>query len=140
MVQAAVGLCVGPQLPGSVGGVGAVEAVGPKRVRTVVVGGMGVGQAAVGRWVGHRSNGCRAAQLHEGWKLPLTPPGTRCHMTSLPPHTQVSRMRPGDRVVPIEHGQGTWRSHGVFNVRRLGGTGLGWAIADCIGLGCCCLS
>ncbi|PRW50861.1 putative trans-2-enoyl- mitochondrial [Chlorella sorokiniana] len=28
---------------------------------------------------------------------------------------KVTRMRPGDRVVPIEHGQGTWRSHGVFN-------------------------
>lgn len=25
-------------------------------------------------------------------------------------------MRPGDRVVPLEHGQGTWRSHGVFDV------------------------
>jgi hypothetical protein len=25
-------------------------------------------------------------------------------------------MSPGDRVVPIEHGQGTWRTHGVFNV------------------------
>lgn len=28
---------------------------------------------------------------------------------------KVTRMRPGDRVVPIEHGQGTWRTHGVFN-------------------------
>lgn len=27
-------------------------------------------------------------------------------------------MHPGDRVVPIEHGQGTWRTHGVFDVRR----------------------
>lgn len=28
---------------------------------------------------------------------------------------KVTRMRPGDRVVPLEHGQGTWRSHGVFH-------------------------
>ncbi|KAI3427035.1 hypothetical protein D9Q98_006976 [Chlorella vulgaris] len=29
--------------------------------------------------------------------------------------SKVTRMRPGDRVVPIEHGQGTWRTHRVFN-------------------------
>lgn len=28
--------------------------------------------------------------------------------------SKVTSMHPGDRVVPIEHGQGTWRSHGVF--------------------------
>jgi len=27
---------------------------------------------------------------------------------------KVSRLRPGDRCVPIEHSQGTWRTHGVF--------------------------
>lgn len=27
---------------------------------------------------------------------------------------KVTRFRPGDRAVPIEHGQGTWRTHGVF--------------------------
>lgn len=49
-------------------------------------------------------------------------------------------MRPGDRVVPLEHGQGTWRSHGVFNVSRravlLGSRGLRgrWALgAECPG-------
>lgn len=26
----------------------------------------------------------------------------------------VTRLRPGDRAVPIEHGQGTWRTYGVF--------------------------
>ena len=26
----------------------------------------------------------------------------------------VTRFRPGDRAVPIEHGQGTWRRYGVF--------------------------
>jgi trans-2-enoyl-CoA reductase len=28
--------------------------------------------------------------------------------------SKVSRMQPGDRIVPIEHGQGTWCSHGIF--------------------------
>lgn len=27
---------------------------------------------------------------------------------------KVTRLRPGDRCVPIEHSQGTWRTHGVF--------------------------
>lgn len=29
-------------------------------------------------------------------------------------------------MVPIEHGQGTWRSHGVFDVRARGGCWPGW--------------
>lgn len=28
--------------------------------------------------------------------------------------SKVTRFHPGDRAVPIEHGQGTWRTHGVF--------------------------
>lgn len=29
--------------------------------------------------------------------------------------SKVTRLRPGDRCVPIEHSQGTWRTHGVFD-------------------------
>jgi Zn-dependent alcohol dehydrogenase len=29
--------------------------------------------------------------------------------------SRVTRLRPGDRCVPIEHSQGTWRTHGVFH-------------------------
>jgi hypothetical protein len=47
-----------------------------------------------------------------------------------PSRPQVTRMRPGDRVVPLEHGQGTWRSHGVFHVSLAGS-------AACVG-GCHC--
>lgn len=53
-------------------------------------------------------------------KYPISPP-----LPGVPGHegvgvveavgTKVSRMRPGDRVVPLEHAQGTWRSHGVFH-------------------------
>lgn len=32
--------------------------------------------------------------------------------------SKVAHLRPGDRVVPLEHGQGTWRSHGVFQERH----------------------
>lgn len=53
-------------------------------------------------------------------KYPITPelPGVPGHegvgvVEAVGP--KVTRMRPGDRVVPIEHGQGTWRTHGVFN-------------------------
>lgn len=31
---------------------------------------------------------------------------------------KVTRLRPGDRCVPIEHSQGTWRTHGVFQDRH----------------------
>lgn len=31
---------------------------------------------------------------------------------------KVTRFRPGDRAVPIEHGQGTWRTHGVFDEKH----------------------
>lgn len=31
---------------------------------------------------------------------------------------KVTRLKPGDRAVPIEHSQGTWRSHGVFKERN----------------------
>lgn len=47
------------------------------------------------------------------------PPSLHPALHSFPIYQQVTRMRPGDRVVPIEHGQGTWRSHGVFNVSWL---------------------
>ncbi|KAL4419418.1 hypothetical protein ABPG77_006345 [Micractinium sp. CCAP 211/92] len=56
-------------------------------------------------------------------KYPITPelPGVPGHegvaeVEAVGP--KVTRMRPGDRVVPLEHGQGTWRSHGVFNERH----------------------
>ena len=57
-----------------------------------------------------------------GCVLPALPsPCTRARVllpapTHTPPPAQVTRMKPGDRVVPIDHSQGTWRSHGVFEV------------------------
>ena len=71
---------------------------------------------------------CRTPNLHTGCMqfgavrmLLLTAHNPAAHLVS----QQVTRMRPGDRVVPIEHGQGTWRSHGVFNVRGWFGRGRG---------------
>eukprot|EP00887_Chlorella_sp_A99_P001202 scaffold14.g1202.t1 len=53
-------------------------------------------------------------------KYPLKPalPGIPGHEgvgTVVAVGGKVTRMRVGDRVVPIEHSQGTWRSHGVFH-------------------------
>lgn len=46
-------------------------------------------------------------------KLPASP-GHEGMGVVLAVGKEVTRLRPGDRAVPIEHSQGTWKSHGIF--------------------------